>query len=83
MARFTLGSGGLPTGPALLFAPGFVLVGIGAAILLLPQLLAYLVAGCFLMAGAALLGAAWQMRRGSGSRGLVGFLDRLRGANHR
>ena len=30
-----------------------------------------------------LLAAAWQMRRGPLTRGVVGFLDRLRGGNGR
>ncbi len=78
-----LGSSGVPTQSALLFLPGAALVGIGLAIILLPQLLTYLVAGLFLVIGGMLLLAAWQMKRGPFSRRMVGFLDRLRGPNTR
>ncbi len=78
-----LGSSGVPQSSPVLFLPGLVLVGIGFAILILPQLLAYLVAGFFLLVGTLLLAAAWQMRRGPLTRGFVGFLDRLRGGNGR
>lgn len=47
----------------LLMAPGLALAGFGLAILLWPELLAYLVAGLLLFAGLTLTGWGWQMRQ--------------------
>lgn len=47
-------------GPGLL---GVLLVALGVLLYEMPELLAYFVAGLFVLAGCALIGAAWQMRR--------------------
>ena len=64
----------------MLFAPGAALVAFGAAVLLLPDLLRFLVGGLFLGLGALLLGAAWQMSRGGGppGGGFAMFTERFR-----
>ncbi|HRJ41556.1 MAG: hypothetical protein KJZ86_00680 [Caldilineaceae bacterium] len=45
----------------LLMGPGLALAGMGLAILLWPELLAYLVAGLLLFAGLTLTAWGWQM----------------------
>ncbi|MFO1051961.1 MAG: hypothetical protein U1F36_07085 [Planctomycetota bacterium] len=72
------GSPGSSPNSALVFIPGALLVTIGLSILLLPELLRYLVAGFFVLVGALLLGAAWQLRRGPITTRMAGFLDRFR-----
>jgi hypothetical protein len=46
-----------------LMAPGLLLIGVALAIILWPELLAYLVAGVLLMAGISLTAWGWSMRR--------------------
>lgn len=43
--------------------PGLLLVGMALAIILWPQLLAYMVAGVLLVAGVSLTTWGWSMRR--------------------
>ena len=50
---------GLWWGPAML---GLMLIGVGVLIFAMPQLLAYVVAAVFVVAGVSLLSAAWRMR---------------------
>lgn len=72
--------GSAPRGGLILFVPGVVLVTLGVLILTNEALLRYLVAGFFVAAGAFLLSAAWQVRRGSLGSRLMGVLhSRLRG----
>ncbi|MCK4341901.1 MAG: DUF308 domain-containing protein [Phycisphaerae bacterium] len=47
-------------GPALL---GVLLIVIGVLLYVWPQLLAYVVAGIFILTGGGLLATAWRMRR--------------------
>ncbi|MBN2445723.1 MAG: hypothetical protein JXO22_03305 [Phycisphaerae bacterium] len=47
-------------GPVLM---GVMLIAVGVLIVLLPQLLAYAVAGLLMVAGMALVGMGWRMRR--------------------
>ncbi len=47
-------------GPALL---GLVLIALGALLWYRPLLLAYFVAGLFILGGCALMGVAWRIRR--------------------
>lgn len=56
----TGGRGGLWVGPALL---GVLLILIGILLYAMPALLAYVVAGVFVLVGCGLLGTAWRMRR--------------------
>jgi hypothetical protein len=44
-------------------APGLMLIGLALAILVWPELLAYLVAGAILMAGVVLTGWGWGVRQ--------------------
>ncbi len=53
-------SGGAWLAPGLL---GVLLIAVGVLLDVMPELLAYFVAGLFILAGCALVGAAWQMRR--------------------
>lgn len=53
------GIGGFWLGSVLL---GIVLILIGLLLLVWPQLLAYVVATVFLMAGMSMVGAGWRMR---------------------
>ena len=46
--------------PALL---GLLLIALGVVLYLNPLLLAYFIAGLFVLAGCALLGVAWRIRR--------------------
>ena len=52
-----------PGGWWLLMAPGIFLILFGLAILIWPQLLAYLVAGALLFAGVSLTLWGWRVRR--------------------
>ena len=54
------GNHGFWLGPALL---GVLLILIGGLLYVMPQLLAYVVAGIFILTGCGLLGTAWRMRR--------------------
>jgi hypothetical protein len=47
----------------LVMAPGIALTLLAVAILIWPQLLAYMVAGALLMVGASLMAWGWNMRR--------------------
>jgi hypothetical protein len=47
----------------LLMGPGLALAGFGLAILIWPELLAYLVAGLLLFAGLTLTAWGWQMKQ--------------------
>jgi hypothetical protein len=47
---------------AVLVFLGLVLLAFGLLILLLPWLLQFLIGGAFMLAGAAILGAAWRRR---------------------
>ncbi|HXF61421.1 MAG TPA: hypothetical protein VNK95_07380 [Caldilineaceae bacterium] len=47
----------------LLMAPGLMLIGLALAILIWPELLAYLVAGAILLAGIALTGWGWGLHQ--------------------
>jgi hypothetical protein len=42
---------------------GVLLIALGVLLYKMPELLAYFVAGLFILAGCGLIGAAWQMRR--------------------
>jgi hypothetical protein len=42
---------------------GVLLIALGVLLYKMPELLAYFVAGLFVLAGCGLIGAAWQMRR--------------------
>jgi len=53
------GTGGFWMGPATL---GVLLILIGVLLFVWPQLLAFVVAGVFISAGAGLLATAWGMR---------------------
>lgn len=66
------GVGGFWLGSVLL---GVVLMLIGLLLLVWPQLLAYVVAAVFLMAGVSLLGAGWRMRARVTYRRLDGLDD--------
>ncbi|RLT38886.1 MAG: hypothetical protein DWI57_11200 [Chloroflexi bacterium] len=61
--RFGQRFGGMTGGIAgwLLMWPGILLAGIGLAILIWPELLAYMVAGLLLFAGLTLAAWGWQM----------------------
>lgn len=51
---------------ALWWAPamlGLMLFGIGALLFILPELLSYVVASVFVVAGISMISAAWRMRR--------------------
>lgn len=78
-----LGSSGSRPNGIVMFVPGVALLTIGLCILLLPELLRFLVAGVFVLVGALMLGAAWQMRRGPFTTRVVGFLDRFRDSTDR
>lgn len=56
------GAGGAAAG-WLLMGPGIALVAFGLAILIWPELLAYMVAGLLLFAGLTLLAWGWQLTR--------------------
>lgn len=53
-------AGSLWWGPAMF---GLILLGIGVLIFAMPELLAYVVASVFVVAGVSVLSAAWRMRR--------------------
>jgi hypothetical protein len=55
----TMNAGGFWVGPLLL---GLMLIGFGLLIIARPELLAYLVATLFIVAGLALLGMSWGLR---------------------
>lgn len=61
--RFGQRFGGRAGGAAgwLLMGPGLLLAGVGLAILIWPELLAYMVAGLLLFAGLTLAAWGWQM----------------------
>jgi uncharacterized membrane protein len=65
MQRYGQQFTGNATGGAwwLLMAPGIVLTLVALAILLWPELLAYMVAGVLLFAGATLMTWGWRLRR--------------------
>lgn len=50
-------------GSWLILAPGMALIFLGLAILIWPELLAYMVAGLFLAIGITLAAWGWRMRR--------------------
>jgi len=52
--------GSLWLAPGLL---GVILIGLGVLLYVMPELLAYFVAGLFVVAGCGLIGTAWRMRR--------------------
>lgn len=54
------GLSGFWLGPAFL---GVLLILLGLLLYAMPELLAYVVAAIFILAGCGLLGAAWRMRR--------------------
>ncbi len=54
------GPGGFWFGPALL---GVLLILLGILLYIVPQLLAYVVAGIFIISGSGLLATAWRMRQ--------------------
>jgi len=54
---------GRPAGGWLLMAPGLALVLFGLAILIWPELLAYMVASLLLFVGLTLLAWGWQMKQ--------------------
>jgi uncharacterized membrane protein HdeD (DUF308 family) len=63
-SRFTYYSRSLPGGGWwLMMAPGILLILFGLAILIWPQLLAYLVAGALIFVGVLLTLWAWRVRR--------------------
>jgi hypothetical protein len=51
---------GLWLAPALL---GALLIALGVLLYVMPRLLEYFIAGIFVLAGCALIGSAWRMRR--------------------
>lgn len=53
----------LPGGWSLLMLPGFFLTLMALAILIWPELLAYMVASVLLLVGLSLLGWAWSLRQ--------------------
>lgn len=53
----------LPGGWSLLMLPGLFLTLMALAILIWPELLAYMVAGVLLFAGLSIMGWAWSLRR--------------------
>lgn len=55
----TMSAGGFWLGPVLL---GLMLIGFGLLIIARPELLAYLVATFFIVAGLALIGMSWGLR---------------------
>lgn len=67
--RFSQQAGGL--GRWLFIAPGLILILFGVAILLWPELLAYMVAGLFIAIGFSITGWGWrfsQRRRNTAAR---------------
>ncbi len=62
-SRFTYYNGSSSSGWWLLMGPGILLILFGLAILIWPQLLAYLVAGALLFACVSLTLWAWRVRR--------------------
>lgn len=54
----------LPGGWSLLMLPGLFLTLMALAILIWPELLAYMVASVLLFAGLSMMGWAWSLRRG-------------------
>lgn len=61
--RFGRRFGGGAAAGWLLMGPGLALAGVGLAILIWPELLAYMVAGLLLFAGLTLSVWGWQMTR--------------------
>lgn len=59
----------------LLMLPGMALIALALAILLWPQLLAYLVAGAILTAGIVLTGWGWGMRQAARRARRDGYLS--------
>lgn len=53
----------LPGGWSLLMIPGLFLTLMALAILIWPELLAYMVAGVLLFAGLSIMGWAWSLRQ--------------------
>lgn len=53
----------LPSGWSLLMIPGLFLTLMALAILIWPELLAYMVAGVLLFAGLSIMGWAWSLRQ--------------------
>lgn len=53
----------LPGGSTLLMLPGLFLTMMALAILIWPELLAYMVAGVLLFVGLSIMGWAWSLRR--------------------
>jgi len=53
----------LPGGWSLIMAPGVFLTLMALAILIWPELLAYMVAGVLLFVGLSLIGWAWSLRK--------------------
>lgn len=59
----------------LLIVPGLALIALALAILIWPQLLAYLVAGAILTAGVVLTGWGWGMRQAARRARRGGYLS--------
>ncbi|MEZ4735973.1 MAG: hypothetical protein R3E79_53465 [Caldilineaceae bacterium] len=53
----------LPSSWALIMAPGIFLTLMALAILIWPELLAYMVAGVLLFVGLSVMGWAWSLRK--------------------